>query len=185
MRSLNRAQIIGNLTRDPELRTTTTGRNVCSFGIATNYEYKDSAGQKVEQVEFHNVVAWGKLAEICSQYLGKGRKVYVDGRLQTREWQGQDGNKRRTTEIVIENMIMLSSAPGTHGGNAASGTQAAPAPAPQSAPPAAENIPTISYDEPAPLGHSPLGRSPTGEPTGEATQSGVTEEEVNVEEIPF
>lgn len=99
--------LIGNLTRDPEMRTTTTGQSVCSFGVATNRTWTDAAGQKQEQAEFHNIVAWAKLAEICSQYLTKGRKVYIEGRLQTREWQAQDGAKRNRTEIVAENMIML------------------------------------------------------------------------------
>lgn len=106
--SLNRAMLIGNLTRDPELRQTPNGQAVCSFGIATNRTWKDASGEKQEQVEYHNIVAWGKLAEICSQYLTKGKKVYIDGRLQTRDWEGQDGVKRYRTEIVAENMIMLS-----------------------------------------------------------------------------
>lgn len=99
--------IIGNLTRDPEVRTTNGGQQVASFGVATNHVWTDSSGQKQEKAEFHNIVAWGKLADICGQYLAKGRKVYVEGRLQTREWQGQDGAKRNRTEIVAENMIML------------------------------------------------------------------------------
>lgn len=99
--------IIGNLTRDPELRQTTGGQSVCSFAVATNRQWNNASGEKQEQVEYHNVVAWGRLAEICSQYLQKGRKVYVDGRLQTRDWEGQDGVKRYRTEIVAENMIML------------------------------------------------------------------------------
>jgi single-strand DNA-binding protein len=107
MMSLNRATIIGNLTRDPEVRTTTGGQSVASFGVATNFSWTDQSGQKQERVEYHNVVAWGKLAEICGQYLGKGRKVYVEGRLQTREWEGQDKLKRKTTEIICESMIML------------------------------------------------------------------------------
>jgi len=115
--SLNRAQIIGNLTRDPELRQTSSGQNVTSFSIATNRVWKDANGEKKEEVEFHNIVAWGRLAEICSQYLGKGRKVYIDGRLRTRDWETQDGAKRRTTEIIAENMIMLDRAP-QGGGNA-------------------------------------------------------------------
>ncbi len=105
--NLNRAMIIGNLTRDPEVRTTNTGKTVASFGVATNHSWTDASGQKQEKVEFHNIVAWGKLAEICGQYLAKGRKVYVEGRLQTREWEGQDGQKRNRTEIMAENMIML------------------------------------------------------------------------------
>ncbi|HBU28149.1 TPA: single-stranded DNA-binding protein [Candidatus Uhrbacteria bacterium] len=112
MMSLNRAQLIGNLTRDPELRTTPSGQSVVNFGVATNRAFTDREGKKQEQTEFHNVVAWGKLADIISQYLTKGRKVFVEGRLQTREWEGQDGSKRRTTEIVAESMIMLGGAGG-------------------------------------------------------------------------
>lgn len=104
---LNRAMIIGNVTRDPELRTTATGQTVCSFGIATNQQWTDAQGQKQQRTEFHNIVAWGKLAEICGQYLGKGRKTYIEGRLQTREWEAPDGQKRQRTEIVADNMIML------------------------------------------------------------------------------
>lgn len=105
--NLNRAMIIGNLTRDPEVRTTTTGQSVCTLGVATNRSWTDSKGQKQDDVEFHSVVVWGKLAEICGQYLSKGRKVYLEGRLKTREWQGADGAKKQKTEIIAENMIML------------------------------------------------------------------------------
>lgn len=119
--SLNKAMIIGNLTRDPELRQTTSGQSVCSIGVATNRQWKNASGEAQEQVEYHNVVAWGRLAEICSQYLQKGRKVYFDGRLQTRDWEGQDGVKRYRTEIVAENMIMLDRAGGGDGGSFASG----------------------------------------------------------------
>ncbi len=132
MYSLNRATIIGNLTRDPEVRTTTNGQSVASFGVATNRSWTDASGQKQEKAEFHNVVAWAKLAEICGQYLVKGQKVYVEGRLQTREWEGQDGAKRNRTEIVVENLIMLDK-PGAGGARAAA-TAAAPAAAPQQAP---------------------------------------------------
>ncbi len=114
--NLNRATIIGNLTRDPEVRTTPNGKSVASFGVATNYSWTDAAGQKQEKVEFHNMVAWGKLAEICGQYLAKGRKVYIEGRLQTREWEGQDGHKRNRTEIMVENMIMLDRGNGASAG---------------------------------------------------------------------
>jgi len=109
--SLNRAQIIGNLTRDPELRNTTSGQSVTNFTVATSSQWTDPQGAKQERSEFHPIVAWGKLAEICSQYLAKGRKVYVEGRLQTREWETPDGQKRQRTEIVAENMIMLDRAP--------------------------------------------------------------------------
>ncbi len=105
--NLNKAMIIGNLTRDPETRTTPSGQTVASFSVATNLVWNDQSGQQQKKTEFHNVVAWRKLAEICSQYLKKGSKVYIEGRLQTSEWTGQDGNKRYRTEIVTENMIML------------------------------------------------------------------------------
>lgn len=106
--SLNKAMIIGNLTRDPELKQTPSGQQVCSFGVATNRTWKNAAGEKQEAAEYHNIVVWGKLAEICAQYLNKGKKVYIEGRLQTREWDGPDGAKRNRTEIVAENMVMLS-----------------------------------------------------------------------------
>lgn len=109
--NLNRAQIIGNLTRDVELRKTPGGQDVATFGIATSRKWKDQqSGENREQTEFHNIVAWGKLATICQQYLGKGRKVFVEGRLQTREWE-KDGVKRQRTEIIAEDMIMLDRAP--------------------------------------------------------------------------
>ncbi len=104
-RSLNKVMLIGNLTRDPELRYTPQGTAVCTFGLATNREWVDASGQKQEGAEFHNIVAWTKLAEICSQLLFKGRKAYVSGRLQTRNWQGQDGAERSKTEVVIDEMI--------------------------------------------------------------------------------
>jgi single-strand DNA-binding protein len=108
-RSLNRVQLIGNLTRDPELRYTPTGTAVCSFGLATNRSWTTETGEKKEETEFHKIVAWNKLAELCSQFLVKGRKVYLEGRLATRNWQGQDGQQRSTTEIVIDDMILLDS----------------------------------------------------------------------------
>ena len=108
-RSLNKVQLIGNLTRDPELRYTPNGSAVCSFGLATNRTWKKDTGEKHEEAEFHNIVAWNKLAEICSQFLVKGRKVYLEGRLATRSWTGQDGNQRSRTEVVISDMILLDS----------------------------------------------------------------------------
>lgn len=106
-RSLNRAQLIGNLTRDPELRYTPNGKAVCSFGIATNRYWTTESGEKKEEADFHNIVAWGKLAELCSQFLAKGRKVFVEGRLATRSWTAQDGAQKSRTEIVIDDMILL------------------------------------------------------------------------------
>ncbi len=108
-KSLNRAQLIGNLTRDPELRYTPNGTAVCSFSIATNRNWTTDTGEKKDEAEFHRIVAWNKLAEICSQFLVKGRKVYVEGRLVTRSWNAQDGTQRNTTEIVISDMILLDS----------------------------------------------------------------------------
>ena len=101
--------IIGNLTRDPEMRYTPNGKAVTSFGVATNREWTDSTGNKKDEAEFHNVVAWAKLGEICNQYLKKGTKVYVQGRIQTRTWDDQQGQKHYRTEIVADQMIILSS----------------------------------------------------------------------------
>lgn len=104
---LNKAQIIGRLTQDIELRTTPNWQSVASFSVATNRNWTDGSGIKQEQAEYHNIVLWGKLAEIASQYLSKGRRLYIEWRLQTRSWEAQDGTKRYRTEIVGENMIML------------------------------------------------------------------------------
>ena len=109
---LNRASIIGRLTRDPELKSLSTGNAVTSFGVATNRVWNDKSGQKQEQVEFHNVVLWGRLAEVASQYMKKGARIYIEGRLQTRDWTGDDGVKKYRTEIVGSSMIMLDSARG-------------------------------------------------------------------------
>ncbi|MCL5666608.1 MAG: single-stranded DNA-binding protein [Patescibacteria group bacterium] len=163
---LNKVMIIGRLTRDPEMRTTPNGANVCQFGLATNHVYTNQqTGQKVEQVEYHNIVMWRKLAEIAAQYLKKGRRVYVEGRLQTRSWDGKDGQKHSRTEIIADNMIMLDG--GNSAGQAGNGyAQPRPAAArPQnemSQPsPAAEELPTIQQNE-----------NPQGE-------------DINVEDIPF
>lgn len=120
MLDLNRVSIIGRLTRDPELRSLQSGRSVCTFSVATGRQWNDASGQKQKETEFHNVVMWGKLAEICSQYLHKASRLYVDGRLKTRDWTGTDGVKRYRTEIIGENMIMLDSKPA--GGAVAGGT---------------------------------------------------------------
>jgi single-strand DNA-binding protein len=142
---LNKVMIIGRLTRDPELRTTPNGASVCQLGLATNYVYTNQqTGQKVEQVEYHNVVLWRKLAEIANQYLKKGRRVYIEGRLATRNWEAPDGTKRYKTEIVCDNMIMLDGGQGgaAAGGNAgAVGNNAASGPDSQSFPD--EELPTI------------------------------------------
>lgn len=108
-RSLNKVILIGNLTRDPELRYTPQGTAVCTFGLATNRSWKTEDGTQKEQTEFHTIVAWTRLAEIVAEYLTKGKQAYVEGRLSTREWEGQDGQKRRTTEIVATEVIFLGS----------------------------------------------------------------------------
>jgi single-strand DNA-binding protein len=105
--NLNKAMLIGNLTRDPETRTTPSGQTVTTFGMATNLVWTDASGEKQKRAEYHNIVAWRKLGDICARYLKKGNKIYIEGRLQTREWEGQDGVKKQRTEIIAENMIML------------------------------------------------------------------------------
>jgi len=107
--SLNKVLLIGNLTRDPELRYTPSGAAVCSFSIATNRTYVASDGNKKEEAEFTRIVSWNKLAELCSQLLVKGRKVYVEGRLQTRSWETPDGVTKQQTEVVIDDMRILDS----------------------------------------------------------------------------
>lgn len=100
--NLNRVFLIGNLTRDPELKNLPSGSAVTSFGIATNRTWKDQSGQKKDDTQFHNIVAFGKQAEVMSQYLKKGSTVFVEGRLQTRNWEAADGSKRNRTEVVVE-----------------------------------------------------------------------------------
>lgn len=109
--------LIGNLTRDPEMRYTPNGAGVCSFGLATNRSWQSGdGGERREETEFHRIVAWNKLAELCAQLLTKGRKVYIEGRLQTRTWEGPEGEKRNATEIVAEDMVLLDSRREGNGG---------------------------------------------------------------------
>jgi len=107
MRDLDKVLIIGNLTRDPESRFTPSGQSVASFAVATNRRWKGQDGEVKDSVEYHDVVAWGKLAEIAEKILKKGRRAYIEGRLQTRSWEGQDGVKRNKTEIVAADIIVL------------------------------------------------------------------------------
>jgi single-strand DNA-binding protein len=104
---LNRATILGRVTRDPEVRTIPSGKTVASVGVATNRVWVGQDGAKQEKVEFHNCVLWGKLGEIAGQYLTKGKRVYMEGRLETRDWTDQAGVKKYRTEIIVDNMIML------------------------------------------------------------------------------
>lgn len=153
---LNKVQIIGRLTRDPETRNTPSGQMVANFSVATGRQWKDkNTGQKQEQTEFHNVVAWSRLAEICQQYLRKGSQVYLEGRLQTRSWDDPSGVKKYRTEIIAENMIML--------GGKGSGGNAAPAAAPQASAPAS---PQYNDAPPAP------------QPAGD-------DQTISIEDIPF
>ncbi len=137
--NLNKAFLLGNLTRDPEVRTTPSGQTVATFGLATNRVWKDKAGQKQEKAEFHNIVLWGRLAEIAAQYLKKGQNVFIEGRIENRSWTGPDGQKKYKTEIIAENMQM---GPKSGGGTGNYSPEAS------SKTSAVEEIPTISQDEP-------------------------------------
>jgi single-strand DNA-binding protein len=104
---LNKVMLIGNVTRDPEVRTTAQGTPVATFSVATNLRWTSATGEKQEKAEFHNIVAWRKLADICGQMVKRGSKIYVEGRLQTRSWDDAQGQKHWRTEVVADNMIML------------------------------------------------------------------------------
>lgn len=148
--------IIGNLTRDPEARSTATGQAVCNFSVATSMQWTNPQGQRQERTEYHAIVAWGKLADICQQYLMKGRKVYVEGRLQTREWEGQDGSKKQRTEIIADTMLLLDRPP-------TGSTSLAPA-------------------VHAPQGDLVEQHTP---PTQNVVDKGLGDQEIRLEEIPF
>jgi len=107
MASVNKVILIGNLGSDPEVRHTQGGQTVANFNVATNERWTSKDGERNERTEWHRIVVWGKLAEICEQYLRKGSPVFLEGRLQTRQWDDRDGNRRYTTEIVVQNMQML------------------------------------------------------------------------------
>ena len=149
--------VIGRLTRDPEVRTIPSGQSVATFSVATSRTWKDQSGQQQSQTEYHNVVAWRRLAEICGQYLRKGRQVYIEGHLQTRSWEDQAGVKKYRTEIVADNMIML-------GPNQGAGA------APMAAPAAAAGASALSSSDSA----VPPPPTPSD-----------AEETINVEDIPF
>lgn len=134
--NLNKAMIVGRITRDPEIKTTTSGHSVVTIGVATNRFYKNAQGEKQEETEFHNVVAWGRLAEIIGEYLKKGQLAFFEGRLQTRSWEGQDGIKRWRTEIIAENMQL-----GPRAGEGAGSAPSKPSKA-------GDDLPTIQRDEP-------------------------------------
>lgn len=127
-KSFNQVIIMGNLAADPELRTVPSGQTVASFAVATNRVWKDANGEQQEQADFHDVVAWGKLAELVGQYLSKGRKVLVSGRLQQRTWEAQDGSKRKRTEIVANDVSFLDPPGGDSGGGGVPVRDDTPAP---------------------------------------------------------
>ena len=107
MAGINKAILVGRLGKDPEIRYTPSGTAIANFTMATSENYKDKDGQKQERTEWHRIVAFGKLAEICGEYLAKGKQVYIEGRIQTRSWDDKDGNKKYMTEIVANTMQML------------------------------------------------------------------------------
>ena len=137
MASVNKVILIGNLGRDPELRYTQSGQAVANFTLATSERFANKSGEQQERTEWHRIVAWGKTGELCAQYLSKGRSVYIEGRLQTREWEDKEGQKRSTTEIVAQNVTFLGGPRGQGGG----GGGEPPRGEPSSAPPASDEIP--------------------------------------------
>jgi single-strand DNA-binding protein len=167
VRSLNKVMLIGNLTRDPELRYTPNGAAVCTMGLATNRSWTTDTGEKKDDVEYHRLVAWNKLAELCSQLLTKGRKIYTEGRLQTRTYTGQDGVQRSTTEIVMDDMIILD--PKSAAGGSSTYQTPSQEPASASSEEVVEEEPKAKQQE---------------KPAKSKTPAQLTEE-VNVDDIPF
>lgn len=155
-RSLNKVMLIGNLTRDPELKYTAQGTAICTFGLATNRSWTTEDGEKKENATFHRIVAWDKLAEICEQILYKGRKTYLEGRLNNREWEGDDNETRRVTEIVISEMIAFG------GPNRSASTS-----------------------QPSTSQKSQTNKEAKPKPAAEEKASSSEEEEIKAEDIPF
>jgi single-strand DNA-binding protein len=135
-RGINKVILVGNLGKDPEMSYLPSGQSVTKFSLATSRSYKDKSGEMKEETEWHNVVAWGKLGEICAQYLSKGRQAYVEGRIQTRTWEGRDGQKRLSVDIVASDVQML----GGRGEGGGGGTPRTTSGARSSAPPAEEEF---------------------------------------------
>jgi len=182
-RSLNRVLLIGNLTRDPELRYTPQGTPVCTFGLATNRSWTPSAGgERQEETEFHRIVSWNKLAELCSELLFKGRKVFVEGRLQTRNWTDAQGQERTTVEIVIDNMIVLDSK--RRDGQPASGGQYQQSGGYQAA--ATDEPKVVATDDQAATTEPEVVAEPAEE-KGKSSKKGEEkdQEKVNPDDIPF
>lgn len=144
--NVNKVILVGRLTRDPEVRNTPSGQSVANLSMATNRFWKDKNGQRQDKTEYHNVILWGRLAEIAGQYLVKGQETYIEGRIETRKYTGKDGIERRTTEVIAENLQLGSKAQGGAGNYNRPPVQPASAPVAQPAP-VEESIPTINLDE--------------------------------------
>lgn len=177
-KSLNRVLLIGNVTRDPELRYTPQGNAVSTFGLATNRSWKTENGEIREEAEFHRLVAWNKLAELCSQLCTKGKKIYVEGRLQTRTWTGAADNLQHTvTEIVIDDMILLGSPMGAAG---QPGVPATPAPVSVTSAPAAPAATPVT-----PAADDTAKPKKTKKAEKEEEKKEEIKEDVNLDDIPF
>jgi len=161
--NFNKAIIVGRVIRDPEIRTTPNGQNVASIGVATSRVWNTNSGEKQEKTEFHNIVAWGKLAEICGQYLTKGQLVLFEGRIETRNWEGQDGIKKYKTEIIAENMQMGPRARSQESGGSA------------------YQSPVEKRDESVPKTEAPKQQ----DNTQIKNNNNNSEEEIKIEDIPF
>jgi single-strand DNA-binding protein len=164
--SVNKAILIGRLGSDPEVRHTQSGQAVANFNIATSENWTDKSGQRQEKTEWHRIVAWGRTAELCNQYLKKGRQVFIEGKLQTREWTDQSGQTRRTTEIKADNVTFLGGRDDNQQPSSgySSNLEAAPNAAPAANPPMG-NPPMGN----APMGNAPMGNAPMGNaPMGNA-----------------
>jgi len=173
--AVNTAEIVGNATRDPEVRTTTSGQQVVSLGIATNDRWKDKSGENQERSEFHNVVVWGDLAQEVSKYIKKGMRVYVSGRVQTRSWETQSGEKRYTTEVIAERVSLLGIASSVAQETVQSSGTARPAATPT------EKASPADAAKPAP---APSAETPAA-PEGVTVPDVQYKSEVKVEDLPF
>ena len=156
--SVNKVILVGNLGRDPEMRHTQSGRPVANFTLATNERWRDRDGQQQERTEWHRIVLWDRLAEVATDYLAKGRQVYIEGRIQTREWEDRDGNKRYTTEIVGLNMQMLGRR--GEGGYEAAGSSAPPSEDPASQDPASQDPASQDPASQDPASQDPASQDP-------------------------
>ncbi len=181
--NLNKAFVLGNVTRDPEVRALPSGQQVTSFGIATNRYYTASDGQKKEEAEFHNIVCFGKLADISSRYLNKGSLVLIEGRIKTRNWVNSQGIKQYKTEIIAESMQLGPKGFGSAGSN--SGASRYPKSfAPQPDAPKTDDIPVIEENYTPPQSNGPSEEQPST-PAQSASFDGDAADEIDIKDIPF